>query len=362
MKDAPNAFYKHLFATLSEKGYKVDFISDKCLVYKAYPNSDYFIGIIHVDDILAAATSQSVINEFHECIQNVYGSIPSNPMTNYVAFHLHRDRQNKTIYVDMPDKIEKLRSKFPDIQWNKSYQTPSDTDFFQSNSETLEPDKKTFLSKLQSLRYIAYKYRFDIHKEIAFLSTHSQNPSISDTAKLNRVMIYLYRTKKLRLKIQPTSLQPSIYVDASYGSHTSAVGHTGIVICIGGSPIFTISSKQKIVTLSSTEAEADALKEAMMYGLWIIGLFLELPSFFPSNFFPMPIHQDNMSTIRISNGPNHFTRSKHQFIRYAFIQQQIALFNFKIVYCPTQDMIADILTKPLTGHLFHSLVSALNLV
>ena len=43
MKDAPNAFYKHLFSTLSEKGYKVDFISDKCLVYKAYPNSDYFI-------------------------------------------------------------------------------------------------------------------------------------------------------------------------------------------------------------------------------------------------------------------------------------------------------------------------------
>ena len=64
-----------------------------------------------------------------------------------------------------------------------------------------------------------------------------------------------------------------------------------------------------------------------------------------------------MSTIRLTENPGTFSRSKHQFIRYAFLQQQVALFNFTIKHISTKEMIADILTKPLVGNQFHKLVA-----
>ena len=362
MKDAPNAFFNHLFQILSNNGYKTDFISDQCLIYKQYDNGTYFIGIVHVDDILAAASNQQLIDDFHQCLQSAFGPIPQNPINNYVGFHLRRDRENKTIYIDMPEKINKLKTKYTDVNWSKPYTTPSDLSFFTSDSEELDSNPKLFLSKLQSLRYIAYKYRFDILKEVAFLSTKANKPTTEDKIKLDRVLIYTVRSKNKRLKIQPKNLIPSFYVDASYGSHRSAVGHTGIVICIGESPIFCVSSKHKIITLSSTEAEAVALKEAMLYGIWIIGLYIELQIHKKTHYLPIEILQDNMSTIRLTESPGTFSRSKHQFIRYAFLQQQVALFNFAITHTPSKDMIADILTKPLVGNNFHKLVAALNLV
>ena len=81
-----------------------------------------------------------------------------------------------------------------------------------------------------------------------------------------------------------------------------------------------------------------------------------------THYLPIEILQDNMSTIRLTESPGTFSRSKHQFIRYAFLQQQVALFNFTITHTSSKDMIADILTKPLVGNNFHKLVAALNLV
>jgi hypothetical protein len=75
---------------------------------------------------------------------------------------------------------------------------------------------------------------------------------------------------------------------------------------------------------------------------------------------PAVIKLDNMSTITlIERGSSTSMRTKHVHIRYFWVKDRITSGELKIEYQPTQEMIADILTKPLQGELFISLRSKL---
>jgi hypothetical protein len=66
--------------------------------------------------------------------------------------------------------------------------------------------------------------------------------------------------------------------------------------------------------------------------------------------------QDNMSTISLikSSKPKSL-RSRHINVRYHYLQERISLGEFDIAYVPTNEMLADIFTKPLQGNLFRTL-------
>ena len=56
------------------------------------------------------------------------------------------------------------------------------------------------------------------------------------------------------------------------------------------------------------------------------------------------------------NGRNSFTgKSRHIYIKYFLIKDQVDKGEIRIMYCPTHLMLADYFTKPLTGALFHKL-------
>ena len=51
--------------------------------------------------------------------------------------------------------------------------------------------------------------------------------------------------------------------------------------------------------------------------------------------------------------------SKHIHVRYYFITDRIKNKEFKIMYCPTEEMIADFFTKPLQGAQFYKFRNAI---
>ena len=66
------------------------------------------------------------------------------------------------------------------------------------------------------------------------------------------------------------------------------------------------------------------------------------------------MYQDNQSAILLENNGrvSSSRRTKHLNIRYFFITDRIKKGELKIEYCPTDDMVADFLTKPLQGKKF----------
>jgi hypothetical protein len=66
--------------------------------------------------------------------------------------------------------------------------------------------------------------------------------------------------------------------------------------------------------------------------------------------------QDNQSTIHlIKNDRLNSEKTRHIDIGYFFIYDRIKRGDNQVIYKPTLEMMADIMTKPLTGNLFRKL-------
>ena len=78
------------------------------------------------------------------------------------------------------------------------------------------------------------------------------------------------------------------------------------------------------------------------------------------NIGPAKIYEDNTSAIKLAeNGRSNSSRTRHIAIRFFFISDRINSKEIVVEYMKTQDMIADILTKPMQGALFRRLRSLL---
>ena len=58
------------------------------------------------------------------------------------------------------------------------------------------------------------------------------------------------------------------------------------------------------------------------------------------------------SCIAMAKNPQHHGRSKHIDIKYNFVRELVENETIKLKYCPTKEMIADILTKGLNCEQF----------
>ncbi len=110
------------------------------------------------------------------------------------------------------------------------------------------------------------------------------------------------------------------------------------------------STKQKLNTRSSTESELVGVDDMMPSILWT-RYFLKGQGYKVSDNI---IFQDNKSTMLLErNGKTSSSkRTKHINVRYYFITDRIAKGEVRVEWCPTKDMIADFMTKPLQGSLF----------
>ena len=66
----------------------------------------------------------------------------------------------------------------------------------------------------------------------------------------------------------------------------------------------------------------------------------------------MTIYEDNQASICIANDSQCTKKTKHIDIKYHFIREQVLNGNIILKYCKSSNMIADILTKPLTHEKF----------
>jgi hypothetical protein len=131
-------------------------------------------------------------------------------------------------------------------------------------------------------------------------------------------------------------------------------GQLGLIIMLGIAVIFCRSCKLKAVTLSSTESEVYGLSDSVGYALWFARL---LNDFGYSDVCPMETWQDNQSAMHMqTTGSGRFSRSKHIFIRDCFVKEHIDNGEIVLKYVPTEDMLADMLTKPLDKAAFNRLV------
>jgi hypothetical protein len=113
------------------------------------------------------------------------------------------------------------------------------------------------------------------------------------------------------------------------------------------------STKQKLNTQSSTESELVAVDNMMPIVLWTRYFLMAQGYGVTENL----LLQDNKSSMllerygKASSGKCTW----HINIRYFFITDRVNMKEVEIKWCPTKDMVADFMTKPLQGSHFRRL-------
>ena len=69
----------------------------------------------------------------------------------------------------------------------------------------------------------------------------------------------------------------------------------------------------------------------------------------------MTTHEDNQSTICLAKNQQVHGKTKHTDIKYHFIHDLVGARRIMVVYCASENMIADILTKGLRINRFEML-------
>ena len=67
---------------------------------------------------------------------------------------------------------------------------------------------------------------------------------------------------------------------------------------------------------------------------------------------PVVIYEDNSGCIEWSKNPVDHQRAKHIDLRYHYVRAKVREGEVKLVYCPTDEMMADLLTKYLSAPRF----------
>jgi|ERR1700722_2650922 len=161
---------------------------------------------------------------------------------------------------------------------------------------------------------------------------------------VKRIFCYLLGTKDLRLTYGGERKDLEGYTDADGSSQEHRRAISGHAFLIDGGAVSWSSRKQELVTLSTAESEYVAATHAAKEALWLRRFISEV--FKPING-PTTIHCDNQSAIALASNGNYHARTKHIDIRYHFIRFVVANQSIKLIYCPTDDMTADTLTKSL---------------
>jgi len=119
---------------------------------------------------------------------------------------------------------------------------------------------------------------------------------------------------------------------------------------MGKGATYGSSTRQKLNTRSSTEAELVSVDDMMGQVLWT-RCFLEAHGYKVNNNV---VYQDNKSAILLEkNGRGSAgKRSRHLNVRYFFVTDRIAKEELRVEYCLTEEMTGDFFTKPLQGSLF----------
>ena len=219
-----------------------------------------------------------------------------------------------------------------------------------------------FQQKVGSLLYATVITRPDVAKTANKLSEYLCNPSKKHIEVIDRAIGYLYGTKMYAIEYDGRTKGDEIFLcasDAAFADNQVDRKSSEAYLCkLFGGPIDWRASKQKTVTISTTEAELLAVSEAGKQLFWWKRLF-DAIGFDPEH--DLSIKCDNQQKIDLLTNEKSRFKTKLRHVHH-WLRQEVQAKRVRIEWCPTAKMPADGLTKQLSRQRHERFVQMLGLV
>jgi hypothetical protein len=297
-----------------------------------------------------------VVTDIIDCLEAKFGkmTVVRGNQHVFLGMHITFNCEQKTATISMKDYLTEAIDE-SGLAITKSATSPASKDLFNISAASpflTKAEGIVFHSVVAKLLYVSIRARMDLLLAVSFLATRVSKSTQQDMAKLKRLLEYIYGSLNDEFTVGADDLgRFRTWIDASYAVHPDCRSHTGGAISFGRGAIACKSTKQKLNTKSSTEAETVGASDYLPNAIWI-KMFMEAQGYHISSSI---LEQDNESAIKLakngrtSAGP----KSRHINIRYFWLKDRIKSGDIVIRHCPTHQMLADFFTKPLQGQLFH---------
>jgi hypothetical protein len=326
--------------------------SDPC-VYRDSGGETFFIGV-YVDDIILAGESEKRMKEVKDTLTKKFDIKDMGELHYFLGMKIQLDKTGD-VWIGQPAYAESLLRKFG-MSEAKPVSTPVDTSmkFIQAAEDEQCIDQQVYQSAIGSLLYLSVATRPDITFAVSNMARFSSKPTTQHRTGVKRIMRYLQGTINHGILYTKLGSRECIgFSDADWaGDLDNRRSTSGYLFQISGGPVSWRSKKQSSVALSTAEAEYVALASSAQEAIWMRQLTTELGSA-PTD--ATTIFEDNQSAISMASNPQFHGRAKHISIKYHFIRESVSDGMVKLRYCPTNEMIADMLTKGLSKEQFEKL-------
>jgi hypothetical protein len=341
-------WYNHIKNTLERLGYTAN-VTDSCVFNKQVGGKQCTI-VLYVDDLLVTSEDETAIDELEAQLIATYQKVTSTAgrIHSYLGMTFDFTTEG-SVSVTMQGYIDDMMREYG---ITKVATSPANNKLFDETLPTLLTDE--YQAELHSitakLLYLGTRVRPEILLVVNYLATRVNKYTQGDWLKGIRCLQYLNSDTDLGLTLKVgQNMEINLFADASYGVHADGKSHSASVIRIGEATVAAKSTKQKIVTKSTTEAELVCASD-------MVTAAIGKQEFLKSQGYEdvyIILHQDNKSTIRLlEKGASASDKTRHIKVRYFFMREKVETGEIKIKHTGTDNMVADILTKPLQGKLF----------
>jgi hypothetical protein len=320
--------------------------------------------VVHVDDCTIAAEKLESVVAFKAGVGKHVEVSDLGELHWLLGIEVKRDREARTLHLSQRAYIDSILRRYG-LDELKPASTPMETTTHLTSMQSPTTTREIALMRdipydaaVGSLMYCAIATRPDISFAVQSVSRFTKNPGAAHWDAVKRIFRYLNGTRDLWLSYGSTDTRLVGYADADGSMAEDRKALTGYAFMLNGGAVAWSSKQQGLVSLSTTESEYVASTEATKEALWLRSMLAQL---FTPISDPTILFNDNQSAIALAKDHQYHARTKHIDVRFHFIRWVIEQGSLRLVYCPTDDMIADTLTKALPSAKVKHFASALGL-
>jgi hypothetical protein len=340
-------WYKMLRKWFTTHGFHVS-VWDPCLFIKVDPDGNFHYVGLYVDDLMHVYSDEEAYKALVEEFRKDFRGYSELPLTE--IFNAEVSVTDKFVTLSQTRYIEALQEKFLEGENVSTTRTPAHTDLEDIVKKAAETGKAQLSAEehakyreiVGAILYIATVSRPDVAVAVGLLSRVLEYPNAATLEAAYRVLRYLVTTKVLGLRWTvggDTTL--SGMSDANWAVVKSTSGY---VFFLCQAAIAFIAKKQVAIAMSSTEAEIMAASLAALEAVFLRGILSEMQCVQKQ---PTVIGVDNQGAVALAKNYISNSRTKHIERRHLKIRELVEEMMVLPEFVPTDENVADIMTKPL---------------
>ena len=362
LKQASNVWYKKLRGVLERLSMRRSEVDHALFSFSGEwkGNEVRCLIAIHVDDGIGSSNSLAFLEWIKSEIPQEFGLKDLVDVTQFLGVQFVRNLETRELWMHRKDYVRSLLADYNLLDCNP-VATPMESPCNLSQSGPPSTIRAEYQALMGHLLFLSICTRLDISYTVNRLTQHNSEPRADHLAAAKRVLRYLRGTVDLCLHYKATDAPLSLaaYSDSDWAGLQDRISVSGHCWFYGDCLIDWGSKKQRMIALSSTEAEYMALTLCLQTGLWLRSSLLQLSLPFE---LPIGIAGNNKGSISLASNSSHHSRSKHIDIKYHFIREHVDAGTFLISWILTASNVADIFTKPLRHNLHEVHVLGLHVV